>query len=92
MNKVLKGLGIALAIVGVFAIAMVTMPETDYCTPYQIGRYTNVIISHQECVSMSRCIIEPKDIREFHEAQHNFQQCVMEISGEAQRKLEESKE
>lgn len=86
MNKVLKGIVVVLAIVGAFAM----VPNPDYCTPERISAYTNVIISYQECKAFSRCVIEPNDIREFHDAQDNFRQCVIEISGEAQQQQEES--
>lgn len=64
-------------------LALVTMPETNNCTPRLIAKYTNVMISHQECEAMSRCVIEPKDIRDFHTAQINFHQCVSQVVGES---------
>ena len=91
MNKMIA-VGIGVVVVAVCVLAWMTAPgRADNCTPKLIARYTNVIISQQECVAMPRCIIEPKDIQEFHDAEIQFQQCIIEMVGDALKKTEESK-
>ena len=92
MIKNIITLVIAALLIGSILYAIGNRPESDPCTPERIAEYTNIMISHQECESesMPRCITEPSDVRDFHDAQTNFRYCVAEISGEAQRQREES--
>ena len=83
MNKYAVATGIGFVIAGIFILAWTTMPETDNCTPKLIAKYTNDIISYKDCEVMPRCIIEPSDIRYFHNAQINFHQCVSKVAGES---------
>ena len=69
---------IAVAIVGWFA--WTTAPRTDNCSPSSIARYTNIVISHQECVALGvQCVIIPRDIERFHSNQMQLEECITRI-------------
>jgi len=76
---------IIFAMVAAIIFAIAEIPETDHCTPRRIEKYTIDMISYQDCLVLPKCIIEPKDIRYFRNAQKNFQQCVLQV-------LEDTKE
>lgn len=63
-------------------VAFVTVPKTDNCAPRLIARYTNVIISHKDCIALgAQCIITPADVRKFNIRRIQLQECVIEIGG-----------
>lgn len=80
MNDLLRTLLVLCVIAGILWFAWTTVPETDNCTPNLIARYTNVIISHQECISLGmQCVIIPSDITKFHTNQLQLQECITQI-------------
>ena len=80
MSNFLKTMIVISTILIVGYIAVVTAPETDNCTPNLIARYTNVIISHQECIALGmQCYIIPSDITKFHNNQLQLQECITKI-------------
>ena len=89
MNNVIGPIAFGLVAAGIVALAMDTSIKTDNCTPRLITKYTNEIISFQECLAGERCIYEPSDIRKFHTAQLNFRQCVIEIAGKKENEANE---
>ncbi len=81
MSKHAKIVSGAFVVLAVIWFAVFTMPaETDNCTPNLIGRYTNVIISHQECVALGiQCVIIPRDVEKFHSNQLQLQECITRL-------------
>ena len=90
MNKYVAATGIGFIAAGIVILAWFTAPplHPNNCTPRLIQKYTMDIISHKDCEAMPRCIIEPKDIRYFHTAQLNFNQCVLQVLEESKKEKE----
>jgi hypothetical protein len=80
MNDLYRTLLVICVLAGVGWGVVVTSPETDNCTPNLIARYTNVIISHQECIALGmQCYIIPRDIEKFHSNQLQLQECITKL-------------
>lgn len=66
----------------VYFVLFAMPSETDNCTPNLIARYTNVIISHKDCIALgAQCIITPTDVRKFNNSRTRLQECIIEIGG-----------
>lgn len=95
MIKFIQGAGIALVAAGVVALAWGTMPplHPNNCTPGLIEKYTMDIISHEDCLALPRCVVEPNDVRRYNYSKLNFNQCVAQVLEDVKaRKEEEAKE
>ncbi len=83
MSNFAKAVSCVLVVLCVIWFALYTMPaETDNCTPSLIARYTNVVISFQECTHQGlQCTIIPRDVERFHDNQTQLRECVAKIAG-----------